>query len=217
MGWGPGSVWPHWQAKYRQPARVYGSICQASAAKKFAVTVQPRTYSQRATLLQLPMPSPVIATLDFEASSLEEDGFPIEVACVIGTPHNVTAQLSAVIRPRSQWDLHRGWSTVSQGIHGIDAADLKHGLPADQVCELLSAMLGGLSVAVDGGTFDSFWLQRLYEGQGPNFTLDHLSGLDGPAFRELKQQAQPRHRALPDALWLFDTISTLGASSEDPK
>lgn len=151
----------------------------------------------------------MIATLDFEASSLCDHGFPIEVACVIGCDDKVIVQFSTLIRPRANWNFRKGWSATSQLIHGIEANELEKGLPADRVSELLNALLIGHCVIVDGGSYDSFWLERLFDGQAAAFSLDHLSGIDAAAFIERKRQASPTHRALPDALWLFDTITRL--------
>jgi DNA polymerase III epsilon subunit-like protein len=155
------------------------------------------------------MSSPYLATLDFEASSLDESGYPIEVAFVLGTAKGIAAEFSTLIKPRPGWDGKKAWSEASQHIHGLSRNDLDTGMDADKVCDLLDLVLGGLSVAVDGGTFDTFWLERLYEGRACKFELDHLEDVDARWFLGRKRAAAPAHRALPDARWLWMTMASL--------
>lgn len=155
------------------------------------------------------MPRNTITTLDFEASSLDEDGFPVEVAFVVGTQTGTIFQFSTLIRPRTDWKLHDGWSEASQLIHGIDQADLAYGMDADEVCDILNRYLAGMAVIVDGGSYDAFWLDRLYDGRPKTFILDHLEHVDPQAFIAKKQAAVPMHRALPDALWLWATLAKM--------
>lgn len=63
----------------------------------------------------------------------------------------------------------------------------------------------------DGVSFDEFWLDQLYDGRPCNFELDLLPDIDPLVFNRLKQKAVPKHRALADARWLFDTICHLQA------
>lgn len=155
------------------------------------------------------MKTPFFATLDFEASSLNEHGFPIEVACVVGTARRPVLQFSTLIQPAAHWNMRKGWSTASEAIHGIAAAELAHGMPVDAVCDMLNVLLRDMQVSVDGGTFDEFWLQRLFQDRDVSFRLDHLSGIAPAAFNALKQQAAPQHRAMPDAIWLFEALGEL--------
>jgi hypothetical protein len=153
----------------------------------------------------------IIATLDFEANSLDETGYPIEVAFVVGTPAGITGRFSTLIKPRPQWKGPTAWSQTSQAAHGITRDDLDDGLDADAVCDALDAALGGLSVVVDGGSFDAFWLKRLFDGRPCAFTLDHLTRINAAAFIARKRTAMPSHRALPDAEWLWSTVAELYA------
>lgn len=155
------------------------------------------------------MPNPTLATLDFEASSLDETSHPIEVAFVLGPTGGVTGRFSTLIRPRAHWKGPKAWSEASQAVHGIAAAELDDGMDADSVCNVLNAALADLNVAVDGGSFDAFWLERLYDGRPCTFELDHLSGVDPAEFNERKRGAGAIHRALPDAEWLWRTLQHL--------
>lgn len=155
------------------------------------------------------MPSPTLATLDFEASSLDETSYPIEVAFVLGTAAGVASRFSTLIKPRRHWKGAKAWSEASQAIHGIARSDLEHGMDAHAVCEVLNTALAGLSVVVDGGSFDAFWMERLYDGRTCSFALDHLSDVDALLFNERKRAAAPIHRALQDAEWLWETLNGL--------
>lgn len=98
--------------------------------------------------------------LDFEASSLDSLGFPIEIAW--------GAEIDQVecwlIRPDESWNFEDGWDGAAEKIHGI---------PADQVCELgkdagwicdqMNAQLAGLTIYADGLPFDRLWLEQLFD------------------------------------------------------
>ncbi len=61
-----------------------------------------------------------LITLDFEASSLSETGYPIEVAVVIGDHDGIQAQFSTLIAPRPELRGKANWSEASQAVHGIE-------------------------------------------------------------------------------------------------
>lgn len=157
-------------------------------------------------MLNLLMSQASIVTLDFEASSFTETGYPIEVAVVIGDRHGIHAQFSTLIAPRPEWKGRASWSEASQAIHGIEFECLSDAMPADTVCAMLDLLLVGRFVFVDGGTYDQFWLERLYAGRKVPFRLNHLEGIAAREFMELKNSAIVDHRALPDATWLFNTL-----------
>jgi hypothetical protein len=148
-------------------------------------------------------------TLDLEASSLTEDGYPIEVAFVLGIGPNITAQFATLIRPRSSWRAQRGWDKRSQAVHGIAYNELADGMDADAVCDILSRSLADRSVYVDGGSYDTFWLEKLYDGRPMSFVLNHLSGIQPRDFIALKRASVPAHRALADARWLWAAVTRL--------
>lgn len=150
-----------------------------------------------------------LATIDIEASSLTETGYPIEIACVLGDQSGIHLQFSTLIRPRSAWRSDRYWCDRSARVHGIGRASLAGGMEADRVCEMLDMLLGSSIVTVNGGSFDTFWLERLYGDRPMPFKLDHLSSIEPSAFMAAKQAAVPRHRALPDAVWLWHTVRAL--------
>lgn len=150
-----------------------------------------------------------LITLDFEASSLSETGYPIEVAVVLGDRDGIQAQFSTLIAPRPEWRGRANWSEASQAVHGIEFEWLTDAMAADTVCDTLDTLLAGRSVVVDGGTYDTFWLERLYADRSVPFHLDHLEGIVASEFNAMKRDAQARHRALPDATWLFGIVRKL--------
>ena len=156
----------------------------------------------------------LLATLDFEASSLGEDGYPVEVGCVIGTGAEPSIQFSSLIKPRREWARGKGWSEASAAIHGITREELEDGMEADEICLVLDRLLSGLNVVVDGGSYDRFWLKRLYGSLAPTFELADLSGIDVGWFAERKRNSRVAHCALPDALWLYRTVVGYGQHSQ---
>ena len=154
-----------------------------------------------------------LITLDLEASSLDEHSYPIEVAFVAGTADGIVTQFSTLIKPRPEWRSARGWSAASQKIHGIGYDELASGMDAATVCDILNAALAGKRVSVDGGSYDDFWLERLFAGRERTFQLDHLAGVDSQVFMAAKRGVAPQHRALPDATWLWQTLLGLRSST----
>lgn len=153
------------------------------------------------------MASTLIATLDFKACSLEETGYPIEVAFVIGTASDIVMQFSTLIRPRAHWRGRNAWSVVSEQVHGIPQWHLANGTDADEICDILNRSLADKKVGGGGGSYDAFWMGRWFDGRPRTFELDHLTAFDSKAFIALKHAAEPRHRARPDAFWLWATIT----------
>ena len=161
----------------------------------------------RAALATLPWP---LATIDFEASSLEWDGYPIEVGIAVW--HDADAPIlgwSTLIRPPLAWREGGHWSRASAKVHGITMSDLlADGLPVDETVRRLTALLAPFATAwCDGGPYDDVWLRSLFQAAGlePAFVLrdwaDLLSGLDeaGHERARLQLATAPRHRAREDA------------------
>lgn len=157
-----------WHANHAHHA---GEQKQAKCRSRFR-----RLFPSGDMLNLLMLPTSII-TLDFEASSLAETGYPIEVAVVIGDRHGSHMQFSTLIAPRPEWRGRAHWSEASQAIHGIAFEWLSDAMPAETVCDTLDLLLADRSVFVDGGTYDQFWLDRLYSGRPIPFRLDHLQGL----------------------------------------
>jgi hypothetical protein len=147
--------------------------------------------------------------LDFEASSLSNGSYPIEVGWThLFTDDLSTETRSCLIRPEPTWT---DWSAESERVHGISRAELnRQGLPAHEVRTMLAAELAGVAVHVDSD-FDIAWMWRLFEADRtmilpmqlyrlwrlrPLFSADAL----GPVERAMLRLPTPPHRAGPDSL-----------------
>ncbi|UWR55513.1 3'-5' exonuclease [Phaeobacter inhibens] len=108
-------------------------------------------------------PSPVF--IDFEASSLSVESWPIEVGIAWLEGKRVISD-SKLIRPRSEWP-EDDWNPVSEEVHGILRADLDGANSADDVASWLLEAIAGRTLVSDAPEFDQRWLDRLLGGPGP--------------------------------------------------
>lgn len=158
----------------------------------------------------------LIAFVDFEASSLEEHSYPIEVAWAFedGTSY------STLIRPAMDWS---DWSMDAESIHRISRELLwANGAPVEVVAHLMLKQLEGHSLFASAPSWDGKWLSVLLRAAGlPRHALrlarsnDALVALAaeilGPTWSSTSinafvadaisglQLGLPAHRALPDA------------------
>jgi hypothetical protein len=150
-------------------------------------------------------------TIDFEASSLEHDGYPIEVglACWPARDEPILGW-STLIRPAWDWSLNGHWSAASARVHRIRGRDLlEQGQdPALVAAALNEAIESGGVAWCDGGPYDAHWTRALFKAAGiaPAFTLGdwhQLATTLGPAARaralDWLEQTPARHRARADA------------------
>ena len=137
----------------------------------------------------------MILFVDFEASSLTQDSFPIEVAWVgengIGEAH--------LIRPAEAWlrTVRTGtaWSKASEAVHGISLKQLiDEGEPVDAVARRALAVLGapGGRAVSDQPNYDAAWLRDLLDAAG----LGPVPAI-GPVDDVLRQCFLPLARLLP--------------------
>lgn len=173
---------------------------------------------------------PKIAFLDFEASSLGEHGYPIEVAWVLSNGE----EESHLIRPDPAWT---DWDLKAEAVHGLSRDRLRaEGAPVAEVARRMMSVLTGYALYATAPSWDGKWLSRLLRTAGlPRHALrlqdteavhrqtmhDILLGISVPAdlhdslMRKVLSQAQRKddelgpaeHRALADArreqrLWL---------------
>ncbi|HBK92361.1 MAG TPA: transcriptional regulator [Parvularcula sp.] len=155
-----------------------------------------------------PPPTAGIAFIDFEASGLGPQSWPIEVGWSLDD--GVTE--SFLISPAPDWPM-TAWDGKAERLHGITPrmlADL--GLDAAATCERLDAALAGRTVYSDAPDWDSFWMLRLYQAARrrcaikledfaramPPLTPDQKAKL----LQQADRLAPRRHRAAEDALHL---------------
>jgi len=100
------------------------------------------------------------AFLDFEASSLAKQSYPIEVAWVFEDG----CSESHLIRPLPAWT---DWDVRAEAIHGIARATLEaDGEPVDAVARRLLDALGGHVVYASSPSWDGKWLSVLLRAGG---------------------------------------------------
>ncbi|WP_339231364.1 hypothetical protein MHH62_16285 [Pseudomonas sp. FSL L8-0168] len=139
--------------------------------------------------------------IDFEASGIAPDSYPIEVAVV----SNET-WFSSLIKPASYWT---HWSFDAQDMHGLTQDHLlQEGDAPPTVAERMNQLFSGQVLCSDSPQ-DVFWLDVLYEAADlmPTFELKPLEVLVGreaacDIYRLLPTTR--RHRALHDATALME-------------
>ena len=157
--------------------------------------------------------------LDFEASSLGKHGFPIEVAWVFEDG----AEETHLIRPAPDWT---EWNAAAEAIHRIPRDRLEQeGEPHEAVARRMVECLTGHDLLASAPSWDGKWLSLLLRAAGlPRHALrlrdteeawaetarDLLQGVVAPqdleaevesllTLAEVRDDAEPAHRALPDA------------------
>lgn len=149
--------------------------------------------------------------IDFEACSLNEDSWPIEIgiSSLIRQETGVSVNTwSSLIRPHETWNM-RSWSKKSQSVHGITRADLNSAPDACTVAHQVRDMLSGCYVVCDSPQYDGYWLRTLLSVNGPvpRLSMNHFQSCaitlfdDAPLdmlFEKLERTKAP-HRAGPDS------------------
>lgn len=155
------------------------------------------------------MTNAIIATIDFEASSLAMQGEPIEVGIALWELGNRIKTWSSLIYPAD--DIL--WSEESAEVHGITREELLRAPYPARVAERLNARTANSPFAFcDGADSDARWMWQLYSAANlkPVFRLmpiEIMPGLHIEAVRnsmwEFLETTKPPHRAGPDAVRLM--------------
>ncbi|MGF1726140.1 hypothetical protein [Photobacterium nomapromontoriensis] len=157
------------------------------------------------------------ATLDFEASGLSEQSYPIEVGYSLpdGTGN------SLYINPLTASDVWQHWDEYAeQEIHQISRHKLQcDGVPVVEVCQHLNEVLGKYEQVFCDSQWDLFWLGRLYHAahMRPSFTLTEVgmwlkqeNGIERAHFQQTLAELGPvKHRAESDARTIRMAITQL--------
>lgn len=141
--------------------------------------------------------------VDFEASGIAPDSYPIEIAVVSAADH-----YHALIRPVYYWT---HWSWDAQDMHGISRESLvAEGREPALIAADLNTRFRGETLCSDSPQ-DGFWLDTLYEAAGfePLFKVAPLESLVGRSeaaeiYRRIP--SKHAHRALADALDLMTAV-----------
>lgn len=103
--------------------------------------------------------------MDFEASGLEPQGWPIEVGLSWITDHGAAETWASLIRPHAGWSMDH-WSEQSAEVHGVPLADLHQAPPAEDVAREALQRCAGRVILSDAADFEQRWLDRLLETIG---------------------------------------------------
>jgi hypothetical protein len=114
--------------------------------------------------------------LDFEASSLSPQSYPIELAWSLADG----SVESHLISPRGI-ETWTDWDPEAERIHGIPRdLLLAQGQPPSLVCRFANEQLSGKLVYCDAPSFDGMWLAKLFSicrDVYPGFELRHIDDL----------------------------------------
>lgn len=158
------------------------------------------------------------AVIDFEASALDPDSYPIEVGIAIWRgPMSTITTWSSLIEPIPAWVRDGVWFEAAQKIHGIAPADLMGAPSPAKVMSSINAILAGMETAVsDNPKWEDDWLRKLSHGAGiePRFTIDgladrlrYMSGSDRMRMIDHVRDNPRPHRAGADALLMIQALA----------
>jgi hypothetical protein len=158
--------------------------------------------------------------LDFEASSLSSNSYPIEVAWSLSD-----ASIESYLISPAGMEHWTDWSMLSETIHGISRNKLlTDGKSPQWICQRMNDQLSGRCVYTDNPLYDGMWLAELFSAAGHRvkFKLALIDELlfgrvyPDPAARsaamenilQMKAQARARvggqHRAKLDVQYLIE-------------
>ena len=123
--------------------------------------------------------------IDFEASSLTPNSWPIEVGIAWVSKEHITVEVK-LIRPEASWSMD-DWHSESEDVHGIPRPDLDNAEPAEIVAGWLREKLLGKLVVSDAPEFDQRWLDKLMQtiGGAPEIKLSDFDQVVWRAFSEI--------------------------------
>jgi len=100
--------------------------------------------------------------LDFEASSLDRNSWPIELGVSWITADLQVETYASLIKPSPDW-FEDAWSPVSAEIHNIPRQDLNTAPSVDVVARDFLTILGDRIALSDAPSFERHWLETLLE------------------------------------------------------
>lgn len=102
----------------------------------------------------------MLVFLDFEASSLNDDSYPIEVGWIFENG----AEEAHLIRPAAAWT---DWDPAAEAIHGVARATLEaEGEPHGSVARRMLDTLTGHELFASSPSWDGKWLSVLLRAAG---------------------------------------------------
>lgn len=164
--------------------------------------------------------------VDFEASSLGNESYPIEIAW--GSPMDGEIK-SSLILPKSSWV---DWNPESEKIHGISKDQLyREGKPVEEVCDRVWTDLENSICFSDASSFDQYWMIRLFENRSicpvvKNWRWLFASLLKTEADLNIKIDicchraraiSPPTHRASDDVRYFLEVYNQVLLESKNQK
>lgn len=144
--------------------------------------------------------------IDIEASGLEKESYPIEIAFV---DLESSEAFSFLIKPYSHWT---HWNEQAEKVHNISQSELlKNGSNPYEVAENVFNLLSQSQVFSDAYQFDSHWLNTLLLDSGfPEIVVqpvhDLISDQNVFNFNYSLNELKTPHRALQDCLMIKECI-----------
>ncbi len=162
--------------------------------------------------------------LDIEASGLDEQSYPIEIAWV---DTKSDARDSFLVNPETSQDDWSYWDPNAEAIHGLAReAVTSKGIDVKSACRRLNSALGGKTVYSDGLNWDRFWIRTLFDGAGLtnpkrqrfyiNAVTERLAPAQQHALTEKLATVRP-HRALADAQLIAEAVKLIPEELEKSK
>lgn len=158
-----------------------------------------------------------LVVIDFEASALTLDSYPIEVGIARAEDRTLhITSWSALIAPAPTWDLGAQWDPDAQRVHGIRPWQLRQAPNARDVMLDLNRRVGTAgTVWCDGAMYDMHWMRTLAVAAGiePAFTLGDIANLldqhptAKDVFNRILAKSSAPHRAGPDAHRLCSALA----------
>jgi DNA polymerase III subunit epsilon len=149
-----------------------------------------------------------IIFLDFEASSLSERSWPIEIGFAWLDHKQKIRSEARLIRPHESWPLD-DWSERSAEVHKIPFQDLEAADPAVEVARWAASLAGFARLVVDAPAHDGMWLNRLMQtiNRADDFEVaswheEIWATFEGPALsmaHRARANGKSAHRADQDA------------------
>ena len=148
--------------------------------------------------------------LDVEASGLDPDSYPIEIAW----QHRSNSKLydSFLIRPAEAWVYWDGYA--ESHLHGLSRCALESaGIPVDAAAQRLNHRLNGLTVYTDVPDYDRGWIEKLFLAAGVErtFAVRSLFSLIPPskvgAYEQHAALTRRGHRALDDVRQMIKSLN----------
>ncbi len=165
--------------------------------------------------------------IDFEASSLRKNSYPIEVAW-----GSTAGDIKSYLLNPAYIDSWTDWNPKSYEYHGITMQDLKNsGEDPHKVASLMVSELAGIPVYSDEPHYDIRWKNRLLADTGHDPALVRIMDLNHYLNRLIQASScgkslndfvctfecsrNGRHRAAEDVFWLIEFAAYVKKHAND--